>query len=300
MPEVARTVENAEPSTYTTVTLSLPPARFAWAISVWTTARWIARVPSGHVQHLSRCHQVAQPVAAQDERRVRFKRRSDNFNEIVVSRRVPVASHVAKNFVSTGVAHGLELIELTGIFAFADGRVIVGELLDRAGPQLVEPRIADVTDRDLAILDDGGGQDAGHSGPFRIGPREAVDLVVGERDRFAQPLLGRTGRPLESGTHLQQRGLGCNLPPGMATDTVDDDEDAAVGIAMETILVVLPDAARIASARAVQGQAIVRAIEGSCWRGAHGGEPQSAMTPLGAGVGGGEPHHPERGPQKHE
>jgi len=49
---------------------------------------------------------------------------------------------------------------------------------------------------------------------------------------------------------------------GVTTDTVDDDEDAAIGVAVEAILVILSHAPWIAAAGATQGEATVRRING--------------------------------------
>ena len=70
--------------------------------------------------------------------------------------------------------------------------------LNFAWTQEVEARITDVADGDDVVFDQGNGEDAGHSHPFGFGEGEAQDFVVGERDGFAQALLGSAGLAFEA------------------------------------------------------------------------------------------------------
>jgi hypothetical protein len=81
------------------------------------------------------------------------------------------------------------------------------------------------------------GEDAGHALPLRSNRGEAVDFVVGERDRFSDPILDRPGLTLEARPHRRERRLGGLLPRRLTADAVDDDEDAVSGVAMEAIFV---------------------------------------------------------------
>ena len=107
----------------------------------------------------------------------------------------------------------------------------------RPRAQLVQPRVADVPDHDVAVVDDGDGEHAGHALPLGPERREPVDFVVGEGNGLAHAILDRAGLALEARAQHRQRGLGRLLARRLAADAVDDDEETARGVAVETILV---------------------------------------------------------------
>lgn len=138
------------------------------------------------------------------------------------------------------MAHGGSFGEFAAIFAFSDGGVVVGDFADFAGAGEVEAGIADVADGNDVVFDDGRAEDAGHPGPIGVGLGEAEDFVVGEGDGFAEALFGGAGLTGEAFTQDIDGGFGGVLPGGVATDTVDDGEDAVIGIGEVAVLVIGP------------------------------------------------------------
>ena len=90
-----------------------------------------------------------------------------------IVRLVRLGADVAVDLVAARMPHRLALGQLARVLALADRRMIARHLLDPAGAQLVQPRIADVTDDDVAVGDDGDGQHAGHALAIRRGARPA-------------------------------------------------------------------------------------------------------------------------------
>ena len=111
--------------------------------------------------------------------------------------------------------------------------------------RLVEPGIADVPDGGASLVDDDHGEDAGHARPFRPQAGQPMNLVVGDRDRFAQPVRNRTGLPLQPGPEQRDRRVGRLAAGRLAADAVDDHEDAARQVEMKAVFVDLAQQARI-------------------------------------------------------
>jgi hypothetical protein len=111
--------------------------------------------------------------------------------------------------------------------------------------EFVEPRVADVTDRGLAALDDCGRHDAGHPLPLftRLGAVE--DLVIGERDGFVDALGGAAGLTPQARADNVEGDVGGLIAGGVTADTVDNDEDALVRLAEEAVFVFIACAAGV-------------------------------------------------------
>ena len=86
-----------------------------------------------------------------------------------------------------------------------------------------------------------------HSGLARAG---AQDFVVGDGDGFAHALLRGAGLALQAGAHAVHRDFGGLLARGLPADAIHHQEDAAVGVDVQGVFVVLAHAARIAGAGA--------------------------------------------------
>ena len=118
-------------------------------------------------------------------------------DESGIGRFVRFRSDVTVDLVPARVAHRLEFGQVSRILSFANRRVIPRDLLDATITKLVEAGITDMPDRCRSILDDRDCEDAGHPVPFRTGRGEPVDLVVGNRNGFPDPLPNRSGLAFE-------------------------------------------------------------------------------------------------------
>ena len=76
-----------------------------------------------------------------------------------------------------------------------------------------------------------------------------MNLVVGNRDRFSNPVRGGAGFPLQPGPQHRQRHIGGFAASGLAADAIDEDEQAARDVDMEPILVDLALKAGVGVAR---------------------------------------------------
>src|ERR1019366_6136339 len=125
------------------------------------------------------------------------------------------------DFIAARVAHGLKLGQLAALFTLADGRMVVGDLANRAAADLVEARIAHVSYYRRTVLQHGQREHARHAFPLWVGTRRAQDFVVGHGDGFADALLGRARLPLQARAHALHgdlRGLFAGgLPPMPST-----------------------------------------------------------------------------------
>ena len=121
-------------------------------------------------------------------------------------------------------------------------------------PQLVEPRVADVADKRTAVAHDDRGEDAGHAVPLGPQARQAMDLVVRDRDRFAQPQRDRAGLALQPGPEHLHRGVGGLAAGRLAADAVDDHEEPARRVDMEPVLVDLALQSRVGLAGRSHGR----------------------------------------------
>src|SRR5439155_27251278 len=104
--------------------------------------------------------------------------------------------------------------------------MIRGDLADLAAPNEVQPRVAHVSDVDSPVFDDGRRQDASHSPPLRPGLREAVDFVVGGRDRFADPPSWRSGLLFQALPDTVESVLRRLFPSGLTPHSVPHTEAA--------------------------------------------------------------------------
>ena len=135
------------------------------------------------------------------------------------------------------MSHGLEFGKVSGIFSFAHGGVIARDFLDATIPKLVEASVTDVPYCCRAILDDGDRENAGHTVPFRPCRREAINLVVGDRNCLPDPLPYGTGLAFEAFPKHRQGDIGGFSPGRLAANTIDYDEKATRLVAVESILV---------------------------------------------------------------
>src|ERR1035437_5379117 len=193
---------------------------------------------------------IAQAIAAQQQRAGGFERKALHFDEIRVAGSMLLAAHVAKNLVAARVAHGVRLAQLAIVFALAHRRMIVRDLADFAAPHLVEPRIAYVAHHRLAILHDDQREHARHPLEFRVGSRRPQNFVVGHGDRLADALFHGAGLPLQARAPPLHGHLRRLLAGSLPADAVYHQEDAALRVDMERVLVVAPHAARVARPRA--------------------------------------------------
>ena len=198
-----------------------------------------------HALNRRRVDDVGQAVAAQQQCRVRLEWHLLDFDEIGVVRLVRLRADIAIHLVAPRVVHRLELGDLPRILAFADRRVVSSHLVDEAVAEAVEPGVADVRDGGASLVDDGHREDAGHARPLRPQAGQPMNLVVGHRDGFAQPLRNRTGFPLQPGPEEGDRRVGRLAAGRLAADPVDDHEDAARQVEMKTVFVDLAQKSRI-------------------------------------------------------
>src|ERR1017187_10218948 len=193
---------------------------------------------------------IAQAIAAQQQRAGGFERKALHFDEIRVAGSMLLAAHIAKNLVAARVAHGVRLAQLAIVFALAHRRMIVRDLADFAAPPLVEPRIAHVAHPRRAILHEDQREHARHPLEFRVSSRRPQSFVVGHGDRLADALFHGAGLPLQARAHPLHGDLR-PLPAGsLPADAVYHQEDAALRVDMERVLVVAPHASRVARPRA--------------------------------------------------
>ena len=201
-----------------------------------------------------RIDQVRQAVAAEEQRRVGFKRDLLHVDEIGVGGFVRFRADVAVNLVAARVLHRVALGQLVRVFALADRGVIARDLLDEPAPQLVEPGIADVADKRMAVAHDDRREDAGHAVPLGPQARLAMDLVVRDRDRFAQAQRDRAGLAFQPGPEHLHRRVGGLAAGRLPADPVDDHEEPAREVNVEPILVDLALQPRIGLAGRSHGR----------------------------------------------
>ncbi len=195
-------------------------------------------------------HLIAEPVAAQQQRAIRLEREALHLDEVGVVGRVLLAAHVAKHFVAPRMPHRIRFAQLAAVLALTHRRMIVRDLANFAAPHLVKPRIADVPGHRGAVLQHDQGEHAGHALPLRVGARRPQDFVVGHRDGLAYALLGSAGLALQARANALHRKRRRLFPRGLAADAIHHQEDAALLIDVEGVLVVTADASGIARTRA--------------------------------------------------
>jgi hypothetical protein len=115
--------------------------------------------------------------------------------------------------------------------------VIARDLLYAVVPELVETRISNVADDRVAVLDDGNGEHACHAIPLEPRGGKTIDLVVGDRNGLADAIVSRTSLAFEASAQHGERDFRSFAAGGLSADTIDDHEQATVGIAVEPILI---------------------------------------------------------------
>ena len=175
-----------------------------------------------------------------------------HLDEIRVVGRMLFRPHIAKHLVAARMPHRLGLAEFLVVLTLADGRMVMGDLLDFAAPDLIEPRIADMPHHRRAIIDQRQRQHARHPLPFGVGVRGCKDLVIRHRDGFADAVLGRPGLALQPGADPVHCDLGGLFPGGLPPNSIHYQEDTAFGVEMQRVFIVPAHLAGIARARASQ------------------------------------------------
>jgi hypothetical protein len=188
---------------------------------------------------------VGEAVAAEEQGLVRPESDLLRVDEPLLLGLVVGGAHVAEDLVAPRVAHGLVLGQLASVLPRADRRVVAGDLLDLASAEAVKAAVADVADRRLVTVEDRHRKHAGHAGKTGIGLGALEDLAVGLRDGLAHQAVEVRGAAGEAGAEDVERGLRRDLAAGLAADAVDHGIDAALGIAEDPVLVVLPLASRV-------------------------------------------------------
>ena len=153
------------------------------------------------------------------------------------------------------MAHGVGLGELALVLAHAHRRVVARHLDHAVCADPVEARVADVADRHHAVLDHGQRQDAAHAREGRALRAAAHDLVVRDRDRLAHAILDPPGLALETLLEEVDRDRSGGFARGLAADAVHHDQDAALGVHVDPVLVVVADHARVGGAGTADGGA---------------------------------------------
>ncbi len=157
-----------------------------------------------------------------------------------------LAAHIAEDLVAPRMAHGVGLAQLAAILAFAHRRMIVRDLADLAAAHLVEARIAHVPGHGGAVLQHHQSEHAGHAAPLLVTARRAQNLIVGHRDGLANALLGGAGLALQAGAYTLHRNRRRLLARGLAADAIHHQENAALLVDVERVLVVAANAAWVA------------------------------------------------------
>src|SRR5678816_435577 len=115
--------------------------------------------------------------------------------------------------------------------------MVTGDLFDAAITDLVEARVADVTNHGRPILDDRDRQHACHALPLGASGCKTMNLIVGNGDRFANALAKRSSLALQPLSQHAECDVGSFAASCLSADTVDDDEQPARFVNVETILV---------------------------------------------------------------
>jgi hypothetical protein len=218
-----------------------------------------------------RIDEVRQAIAAEQQRRIRLEGHLVDIDEIRIRRIVPIRADVAVDLVAARVLHRVELGQLARVLALADRRMIAGDFLDAAVMKFVEPGVADVADDRAPVGDHDRGQHAGHAAPLGSETRQAVNLVVRDRDRFAQAPRDRSGLALEARPQHADGGIGRLAAGRLTADAVDDHEEPAGHVDVVSIFVDLALQPRMGLARGLERPHRRR------WPGGHGVSPRYAV-----------------------
>ena len=146
-------------------------------------------------------------------------------------------SHVAIDLVATGMSHRFELGDLARILTFADRRVIPGYFFNAPLTKFVEPCVSYMSDRRPSVFDHGDREHARHAIPFRPARRQAIDLVVGNGNRLTHTLDDGAGLALETLANHRKSDVCRSAAGSLPTDSIDDDEQTARLVDVESILV---------------------------------------------------------------
>ena len=143
--------------------------------------------------------------------------------------------------------HGIRFGQLAPIFALANRRVVARQLRNRAAAELVQPAVADVSDREAFPVDQGHRENARHPLQFGLPPREPENVAVRLGNRPADPVRRRPVQLLffQRGAQRPKRRVGRGFSAGLAADTIHDEEDAALPVEVVQILVIGTDQAGV-------------------------------------------------------
>jgi hypothetical protein len=196
---------------------------------------------------------IGQSITADEQGAFGVEGDALDLDEVGVVRFVLLGADVAEDLIAARMAHGFSFADLAFIFALADGGMIVRDLANLAAAEMVETRIAHVADDGRSIVEHGHGEHAGHALPFGIGLRSFEDFIIGDGDGFADALFGGASLALKAGTEaLDGNGRGF-FAGSLTADAIDDEEDAAVGVNVEGVLIVSADAAGVGAAGEFEG-----------------------------------------------
>ena len=131
----------------TAVTLSSPPWSFAAVISACVACAQVVAVPQHELGDALGVDHRRQAVGAEQEDVARLRRDRER-----VDVDVRVGAERARDHGALRVHLGLGRGELAAPHELGDERVVVGELLEPAVAEAVGARVADVADRDRAVL----------------------------------------------------------------------------------------------------------------------------------------------------
>jgi hypothetical protein len=197
----------------------------------------VSRVVLDQVPDISSCQLICEAVGTEQERRRLWKSEGMNLNEARIVGRVSSTSKISVHLVSARVAHGGVFAEALGVFQLTYRRVISCDLLDLSWSEEIEPRVADVPDRDLVLLDQYDCGDACHSGPLRVARCGLEDLRAGKRECLLYALVDCTraaGQPCGDDVN---RNLRCSLARCMPTEPIHNQKNAAMRVDEEAIFV---------------------------------------------------------------
>ncbi len=196
-----------------------------------------ARVIADDTKNSGRFDEIAQAIAAQQQRVAGTERDFMQIDELGIVRCVRLRANIAKDFVAPGMAHRMMLGNLVRVLALTNRRMVTRDLFDATVADFVETRVANVTDRRRPVLDNRDCENAGHAPPLRASGGQAMNFVVGNSDRFANAFANRARLALEALAQHAQGDVGCSSAGSLSADAVDDDEQAARFVNVEAVLV---------------------------------------------------------------
>src|SRR5262249_35479124 len=132
------------------------------------------------------------------------------------------------------------------VLSFTDRGMVTGYLGDPTLPDLVEARIAHMPDYGRSVVEQDNGQDARHAAPFGMGARRPKNFIVGHRDGLRDTFRGASRLAFQAAANPGQRNLGRLLASSLTANAVDHDEDATLGVNMDSVLIVEANDPRMA------------------------------------------------------